>query len=111
MTSQIDKAELFRSLHTPHDPLILYNIWDAGSAKAVAAAGAKAIATGSWSVAAAQGYQDGEDSLLMTRWRWWQGSRAASIFQSQWISRVAMLLIRKRSARTSAVCWRLASSV
>lgn len=60
MTSQIDKAELFRSLHSPHDPLILYNIWDAGSAKAVAAAGAKAIATGSWSVAAAQGYEDGE---------------------------------------------------
>ncbi|MGK8236541.1 isocitrate lyase/phosphoenolpyruvate mutase family protein [Roseovarius sp. MS2] len=60
MTSQIDKAEFFRSLHTPHDPLILYNIWDAGSATAVAAAGAKAIATGSWSVAAAQGYQDEE---------------------------------------------------
>ncbi|WP_322892179.1 MULTISPECIES: isocitrate lyase/phosphoenolpyruvate mutase family protein [unclassified Yoonia] len=64
MISQIAKAELFRSLHTPHDPLILYNIWDTGSAKAVAAAGAKAIATGSWSVAAAQGYQDGEELPL-----------------------------------------------
>lgn len=64
MTSQIAKAELFRRLHTPHDPLILYNIWDAGSAKAVAAAGAKAIATGSWSVAAAQGFHDGEDLPL-----------------------------------------------
>lgn len=64
MTSQIDKAAFFRSLHIPHDPLILYNIWDAGSAKAVAAAGAKAIATGSWSVAAAQGYQDGEELPL-----------------------------------------------
>ena len=31
-----------------------------GAAKAVAEAGAKAIATGSWSVAAAQGYPDGE---------------------------------------------------
>lgn len=64
MTCQIDKAAFFRSLHIPHDPLILYNIWDAGSAKAVAAAGAKAIATGSWSVAAAQGYQDGEEFPL-----------------------------------------------
>jgi 2-methylisocitrate lyase-like PEP mutase family enzyme len=64
MTSQIDKAERFRSLHVPHDPLILYNIWDAGSAKAVARAGAKAVATGSWSVAAAQGYEDGEELPL-----------------------------------------------
>jgi 2-methylisocitrate lyase-like PEP mutase family enzyme len=39
---------------------VLYNAWDAGSAKAVVAAGAKAIATGSWSVAEAQGYRDGE---------------------------------------------------
>ena len=44
----------------PGDPLILFNAWDAGSAQAVAAAGAKAIATGSWSVAAANGYDDGE---------------------------------------------------
>lgn len=55
-----DKAELFRDLHVKGDPLILFNAWDAGSAKAVAEAGAKAIATGSWSVAAAQGYSDGE---------------------------------------------------
>ena len=39
---------------------MLFNIWDAGSAQAVARAGAKAIATGSWSVAAAHGYEDGE---------------------------------------------------
>lgn len=64
MTSQTDKATQFRSFHVPHDPLILYNIWDAGSAKAVFRAGAKAIATGSWSVAAAQGYEDGEELPL-----------------------------------------------
>jgi 2-methylisocitrate lyase-like PEP mutase family enzyme len=40
--------------------LLLYNAWDAGSAKAILAAGAKAIATSSWSVAEAQGYRDGE---------------------------------------------------
>jgi methylisocitrate lyase len=41
-------------------PLVLFNAWDAGSARAVADAGAKAIATGSWSVAAANGFADGE---------------------------------------------------
>ena len=60
MTSPSDKARHFRGLHIAHDPVILHNIWDAGSAKAVARAGATAIATGSWSVAAAQGYPDGE---------------------------------------------------
>ncbi|MGC1504366.1 MAG: isocitrate lyase/phosphoenolpyruvate mutase family protein [Sulfitobacter sp.] len=55
-----EKATAFRALHVKGDPLVLYNIWDAGSAKAVAKSGAKAIATGSWAVAAAQGYADGE---------------------------------------------------
>lgn len=42
------------------DPLVVYNVWDGGGARAVTAAGADAIATGSWSVAAAHGYEDGE---------------------------------------------------
>ena len=54
------KAKAFAELHRKGEPLVLYNIWDAGTARAVAAAGAKAIATGSWSVAAANGYPDGE---------------------------------------------------
>jgi 2-methylisocitrate lyase-like PEP mutase family enzyme len=53
--------EAFKALHVPGDPLMLFNIWDAGSAKAVAGAGAKAIATGSYGVAEAQGFKDGED--------------------------------------------------
>jgi len=56
-----EKFERFAALHVPGDPVILFNIWDAGSAIAVAKAGAKAIATGSASVAAANGYDDGED--------------------------------------------------
>jgi 2-methylisocitrate lyase-like PEP mutase family enzyme len=40
--------------------LVLFNIWDAGSAVAVTGAGARALATGSWSVAAAMGFEDGE---------------------------------------------------
>ena len=55
-----NKAEAFRALHVRGRPLVLFNVWDPGSAKAVAAAGARAIATGSWSVAAANGFSDGE---------------------------------------------------
>lgn len=55
-----DKVKAFGDLHVAGDPLILYNIWDAGSAKAVSEAGAKAIATGSWGVACSLGYKDGE---------------------------------------------------
>ena len=58
--TQAGKARQFATLHVPGTPLILYNIWDAGGAKAIAEAGAKAIATGSWSVAEAQGYRDGQ---------------------------------------------------
>jgi 2-methylisocitrate lyase-like PEP mutase family enzyme len=54
------KATRFAKLHVKGNPLVLYNAWDAGSAKAIADAGAKAIATSSWSVAEAQGYRDGE---------------------------------------------------
>lgn len=64
MSKQTDHAQLFQSLHIKGNPVILYNVWDAGSAKAVAAAGAKAIATGSAPVAMAQGFADGENIPL-----------------------------------------------
>jgi len=48
----------FAALHVPGDPVVLYNIWDPGSALAVAAAGAKALATGSHPVGDASGYGD-----------------------------------------------------
>lgn len=54
------RAEQLRRLHIPGRPLILFNVWDAGSAAAVTAAGALAIATSSWSVASANGFPDGE---------------------------------------------------
>lgn len=60
MTTQTEYAQLFTQLHVKGSPLILYNIWDAGTAKVVQEIGAKAIATGSWAVAAAHGYGDGE---------------------------------------------------
>ena len=64
MTRQARKAQQFRGLHVRGKPLILFNIWDAGSAKAVAAAGVTAVATSSWSVANANGYADGEQIPL-----------------------------------------------
>ena len=54
------KHETFAALHVPGDPVILYNIWDVGSAHAVIAAGAKALATGSHPVADANGFPDGQ---------------------------------------------------
>jgi len=58
--TQKEKAEVFKSLHVKGSPVILFNIWDAGSARTLEQTGAKAIATGSWSVAAAHGFDDGE---------------------------------------------------
>lgn len=60
LAPQQDAANAFHALHVRGQPLVLFNAWDAGSAIAIADAGAKAIATGSWSVAAANGYADGE---------------------------------------------------
>ncbi len=64
MTTQVQKARSFRKLHVPGEPLILFNIWDPGSAKAVGETGAKALATSSWAVSEANGYSDGERTPL-----------------------------------------------
>jgi len=55
-----EKFANFAALHVPGQPVVLFNAWDPGSAAAVARAGAAAIATGSWSVAAAHGFFDAE---------------------------------------------------
>jgi 2-methylisocitrate lyase-like PEP mutase family enzyme len=64
MTTQVQKAKRFRNLHVSGEPLVLFNIWDPGSAKAVAETGAKALATSSWAVSEASGYSDGERTPL-----------------------------------------------
>ena len=56
-----NKFRAFADLHVPANPLILVNAWDAGSAQAVAKSGASAIATGSASVAMANGFGDGQE--------------------------------------------------
>src|SRR3954451_12071566 len=58
------KFETFAALHVPGDPIVLFNIWDAGSALAVVQAGARALATGSHPVADANGWPDGQQVPL-----------------------------------------------
>ena len=57
-SSQSQRFATFAALHVPGDPVILYNIWDVGSAEAVVKAGAKALATGSHPVGDASGFGD-----------------------------------------------------
>lgn len=67
--TQSDKAAAFRALHKAGEPIVLYNIWDAAGAQALVKEGARAVATGSWSVAGAWGYADGQAlplDLLLT---------------------------------------------
>ncbi|GAB3344934.1 isocitrate lyase/PEP mutase family protein [Lysobacter tyrosinilyticus] len=61
---QKERAQRLAALHVKGNPLVLYNAWDAGSAKAIASAGSTVIATSSWAVAAAHGYEDGESIPL-----------------------------------------------
>ena len=59
--TQREKAENLRSLHTAPGLLVVVNVWDAASARTVAAVpGCRALATASWSIAAAHGLPDGE---------------------------------------------------
>ena len=57
----MSKFETFARLHVAGEPLVLFNVWDAGTTQAVAEAGARAIATGSASVAMANGFGDGQE--------------------------------------------------
>lgn len=59
-SDQTADARAFARLHVPGDPLVLPNAWDAASARIVAAAGARAVATTSAGVAWSLGATDGE---------------------------------------------------
>jgi 2-methylisocitrate lyase-like PEP mutase family enzyme len=54
------RCDLLRSLHEPGAPLLLPNAWDVATAKAVVEAGFPVVATTSWGVAEALGYEDDE---------------------------------------------------
>jgi 2-methylisocitrate lyase-like PEP mutase family enzyme len=53
-----NRCDLLRSLHRPGDPLLLPNVWDVATARAVVAAGFPVVATSSGAVAATLGYED-----------------------------------------------------
>ena len=55
-----ESCEHLRSLHRHGAPLVLSNAWDVTTARAVVAAGFPVVATTSWGVAAALGYEDHE---------------------------------------------------
>jgi 2-methylisocitrate lyase-like PEP mutase family enzyme len=60
-----DRATVLRELHEAPEILVLANVWDVASARAVAAVdGVRALATASHSIAAAHGYEDGENIPL-----------------------------------------------
>ena len=54
------QCDLLRSLHRPGTPLLLPNVWDVATARAVVAAGFPVVATTSGGVAATLGYEDQE---------------------------------------------------
>jgi 2-methylisocitrate lyase-like PEP mutase family enzyme len=59
--TQREKAEDLRRAHAEPGLLVLVNVWDAASARVVAGVpGCRALATASWSIAAAHGVPDGE---------------------------------------------------
>lgn len=59
MTDQTQKARRFLDLHVPHEPLLMPNPWDAGSARLLASLGFEALATTSSGFAATLGRPDG----------------------------------------------------
>ena len=62
LNTQRQKADAFRRMHDRSRILVLVNVWDAMSARAVEDAGARAIATSSATLAHSIGYADGESA-------------------------------------------------
>lgn len=62
MSTNVDKAQLLRDLHSAPELLLVVNVWDAITTTVVAnTPGTTAIATASHGIAASRGYEDGEN--------------------------------------------------
>lgn len=59
MSTREDRVEAFRGLHVPGRPFIMPNVWDRGSARVLAALGARAVSTSSAAHAFSLGRPDG----------------------------------------------------
>lgn len=62
LNAQRQKAEALRRMHDRTRVLVLVNVWDAMSARAVEEAGARAVATSSATLSHSIGYADGESA-------------------------------------------------
>src|SRR6266567_3052329 len=60
LTDLQSRCDVLRSLQRPGTPLLLPNVWDVATARAVVAAGFPVVATSSGGVAATLGYEDHE---------------------------------------------------
>jgi 2-methylisocitrate lyase-like PEP mutase family enzyme len=60
ISQQINRANVFRALHSGSEVLLLPNAWDAASARIVEESGFRAIASTSAGIAFSLGYPDGE---------------------------------------------------
>ncbi len=58
--NQRERADAFRALHRPGDPVLLPNVWDAAGARLLASLGFPAVATSSAAIAYLEGSPDGE---------------------------------------------------
>lgn len=63
MSTQAEKAEIFKALHQGSEPFLLPNPWDIGSAQMLAGEGAKALATTSAGHAGTIGTFDGDNTI------------------------------------------------
>lgn len=63
MTTQAEKAAVFRVLHEPPGAFIIPNPWDAGTAKLLASLGFEALATTSLGLANSLGRVDGTNTV------------------------------------------------
>ena len=63
----MDKYQLFHQLQHQQRGFVLANAWDLSSAQFIQAAGAKAVATTSWGIAASLGLADGENISFQTQ--------------------------------------------
>ena len=98
---QRQKAEAFRQLHDRSRILVLANVWDAMSARAVEEAGGRAIATSSATLSHSIGYADGDPLPAPNSSPRSPGSRAPSTLRSPPISSPASGARRLKSPRRS----------
>jgi hypothetical protein len=107
--NETEKAGRFAELQVKGSPLVLFNAWDAGSAKSIVAAGAQAIATSSWS-RRRRVTEMARPSQLSSLSRSSRGSQRPSMSLSVWTSTAGIAKTTESWPLTSRVFSNWASS-